>query len=196
MTIAYLTRPADGELSSGDAVVVREEPGVTVIAVVDVLGHGPAAAQIAGQAVKHLQAAPIAGAVALMQGLHDALRGTRGAAATICVLRGGELEVCGVGNVEVRVTGSNVPVVLTPGIVGARLGLLRAAHGRLHPGDRVVCWSDGISTRWSADAVRHLTPRDACVRIMADHRRAHDDATVLIAETPAPARGRTAHDSA
>lgn len=182
MTIAYLTRPADGEISSGDAVVVREEPDVTLCAVIDVLGHGPAAAQIAAQAVRYLQAATITGAVALMQGLHDVLRGTRGAAAAICVLRNGELEACGVGNVEVRVAGGNVPVVPTPGIVGARLGLPRAAHGRLPRGARLVCWSDGISTRLSLDAVRHLAPRDACARIMSEHRRAHDDATVLVAD--------------
>jgi phosphoserine phosphatase RsbX len=180
--IAFLSKPADGEHASGDAVVVRRDPGATLVAVIDVLGHGPAAGEVAARAVKFLEGAALTSATMLMRGLHDELRGTRGAAATICVLRGLHLDACGVGNVETRVQGSSVAVIPTPGIVGSRLGLLRAASGKLAAGDRLVCWSDGISTRLELAAVRHLAPPDACARIMTEHRRKHDDASVVVAD--------------
>jgi negative regulator of sigma-B (phosphoserine phosphatase) len=180
--VAFLCQPADGEIACGDAVVVRRDAEATLLAVVDVLGHGPEAGRVAAQAVKFLETAPLTRALALVQGLHDALRGTRGAAVALCVLRGFQLDACGVGNVETRVLGTKIPVISTPGIVGARIGILRESLGRLATGDRVVCWSDGITTRLELDAVRHLPPPDACARIMTQHRRRHDDASILVAD--------------
>jgi negative regulator of sigma-B (phosphoserine phosphatase) len=180
--IAYLCRPADGEVSSGDAVVVRSEPGVTLVAVIDVLGHGHEASKVAARAIKYFEHAAITRAMKLVVGLHDELRGTRGAAATVCVLRGLELDACGVGNVEARVVGSRCPLVSTPGIIGARVGTFRESVGRLTRNDRLLCWSDGISTRVEPDSVRHLGPADACSQIMTLHRRRYDDATVVVAD--------------
>lgn len=180
--IAFLSRPADGEIVCGDAVVVRHDGAVTLVAVIDVLGHGPEASKVALQAVKFLDSAPLTRAITLVNGLHDALRGTRGAAVAICVLRGFQLDACGVGNVETRVVGSRVPVISTPGIVGARVGVLRESLGRLSSGDRLVCWSDGISSRLELDSMRQLAPSDACARIMKQHRRSHDDASVVVAD--------------
>jgi hypothetical protein len=45
-----------------------------------------------------------------------------------------------------------------------------------------VLFSDGISSRMEVESVRGLGPADACERIMRDHRLAHDDATVLVAD--------------
>jgi negative regulator of sigma-B (phosphoserine phosphatase) len=182
VTIAFLSEPADGEIDSGDTVIVRQDPAAILIAVVDVLGHGTEAGRVARIADQYLGAAPITRARSLIQGLHDALRGTRGAAATICVLRGRELDACGVGNVEARIPGSRHQVVSTPGIIGARVGTLRETTGALNPGDRLVCWSDGISSRTDLAAVRLLEPAHACAHIMTSHRRRHDDASVVIAD--------------
>ncbi|HUQ02096.1 MAG TPA: hypothetical protein VM261_06335 [Kofleriaceae bacterium] len=180
--IAYLCRPADGEIASGDAVVIRSESGVTLVAIVDVLGHGHEAGKVATRAATYLQRSPISRAITLMRGLHDELRGTRGAAVMMCVLRGFELDACGVGNVEARVVGSRVPLVSSPGIVGARIGTFRESVGRVSRNDRLLCWSDGISTRLEPDSVRHLGPADACAQIMSLHRRRYDDASVVVAD--------------
>lgn len=180
--IAFLCRPADGEVASGDAVVVRSVPGVTLLAVIDVLGHGHEAGKVAARATRYLERVDITRALALVTGLHDELRGTRGAAVTVCVLRGFELDACGVGNVEARVVGSRCPLVSTPGIVGGRVGTLRESVGRLARTDRLLCWSDGISTRVEPDSVRHLGPADACAQIMTLHRRRYDDASVVVAD--------------
>lgn len=182
LAVAHMTTPAQGEIENGDAIVVRRDAGATLLAVIDALGHGPEAAKVADRAVEHLARAPLAAAAAIMAGLHDALKGTRGAAASLCVVRDGRIDGCGVGNVEVRIAGGAVNVLLTPGILGHQVRSLRAFEGRLRPGDRVVCFSDGISSRLALHELHELTPYAACGLVMQRHRRTHDDATVLIAD--------------
>jgi negative regulator of sigma-B (phosphoserine phosphatase) len=182
MRIAHLSAPARGETKCGDVAVIREEPDAILIAVIDVLGHGPEAARIAELGAACLKKAPIARARDAVHALHEALRGSRGAAASVCVVRGHHLDGCGVGNVEIRVQGTNVPVLLTPGIVGQRMSSLREFEGTLADGDRVVCFTDGISSRVPLVEYRALAPREACAAIMQQHRRNHDDGTVVVAD--------------
>jgi phosphoserine phosphatase RsbX len=185
LAVAHVVVPAQGEIVSGDAVVVRRDPDATVVALIDVLGHGPEAAKVAAMATRHLETAPVKQATDLMMTLHEALRGTRGAAASICILRGTRIDGCGVGNVEVRIQGSAVAILLTPGIIGQRMHRLRSFEGRLIHGDRLVCFTDGISSQVQLGDLRELSPRDACGVVMQRHRRKHDDASVLIADLQA-----------
>lgn len=185
LTIAHLSSPAWGEVACGDAVVIRRDGGTTMFAVIDVLGHGPAAATVAKQASEYLSKVQVGDAEGLMLGLHQELRGTRGAAASICIVRGDRLDTCGVGNVEIRVVGSSFAVLLTPGIVGQNLFRLRSYSGALVRGDRIVLFSDGISSRAPLGEIRDLSPRDACTVLLQRHRRAHDDASVVIADLAA-----------
>ncbi len=174
--------PARGEHVSGDCAVVREEAGVTLIAVIDVLGHGPEAAKVAELAATHLRQGPMGAAREAIASLHERLRGTRGAAASVCVVRDRTLTGCGVGNVEIRVLGTSVPTVLTPGILGHRVHRLREFAARLSDGDRLVFFTDGISSRVPLSDLRTLPPAEACRAIMHAHRRPHDDATVVVAD--------------
>jgi len=183
LAIAHRTLPASGETRSGDAVVIRDHDGATLVAVIDVLGHGPTAAEVADQAVHHLEHAPLGRTAGRMtEDLHQALRGTRGAAAAICVMRGDRLSGCSVGNVEIRVLGSPVSVLSTPGILGQRIHRLREFEGRLAGGDRLICFSDGISSRTPFADLRRLGPGELCAVLMQQYRRAHDDATVVVAD--------------
>jgi negative regulator of sigma-B (phosphoserine phosphatase) len=181
--VEWLTKPKVGETENGDAVVVREEGDVLLLAVVDALGHGRHAAHAAKAAVDYLQTASLAAGTAhLVQDLHEKLRGTRGAAALVCLTSPGRLEGCGVGNVEMRASRPDVPVVLNAGIIGANVKRLRVFHCTLEPRDRVVIFSDGMSSRFSVGELRNLSPRDTCEAIFAKCRRDHDDATVLVAD--------------
>jgi negative regulator of sigma-B (phosphoserine phosphatase) len=51
--------------------------------------------------------------------------------------------------------------------------------------DRLIMFSDGVSSRFDGASVARMVPRDACRAIMDAHRRAHDDATVLVAQIEA-----------
>jgi len=189
LKVSEATRPKVGEQVSGDAALARAGDGEWLLAVVDALGHGPVAAEVARAAVDYLQKAEIATDVrTLVTGLHAALRDTRGAAAMVCRLSARQahmqLEGCGVGNVELRTTGiaSAVPVVLSPGILGGTVRQFRVFRGELGLQSRLAIFSDGISGRFTLDSLRQLTPAQACARLMSENGRAHDDATVVIAD--------------
>jgi negative regulator of sigma-B (phosphoserine phosphatase) len=182
-SVGWLSVPKVGETQSGDVAVVRDELGCTMLAVIDALGHGPHAAEVANAASAYLGRVDLSrGALHAMEGLHAHLRATRGAAGLICMLASGTLEACGVGNVEMRCENARVPIVLTPGVIGSRLRHPRAFRGELGSRDRVVIFSDGVSSRFSLKDVRHLSPADACRAILDHGRRPHDDATVLVAD--------------
>lgn len=180
-SIEWLTLPKEGERENGDAVVVRRSAQQVLVAVVDALGHGTHAASAARAASETMESMPFPeGPLAVVDALHERLRGTRGAAALVCIMTGGRLEGCAVGNVEMRCQRSRLPVVLSPGVIGSQLRRPRVFEGDLADGDRLVMFSDGVSSRFSLHDVRDLSPADACRSIFAGYRRAHDDATVLV----------------
>lgn len=183
MDAAHISLPKVGERANGDRPFVRvDSPARALIAVVDGLGHGPEAALAATAATNFLTSAPLDLPLAdLMRKLHDALLGTRGAAGTICVVRDGTLEVCAVGNVELRCT-ARVPLVSSAGVLGVRVARFHTCAVTVRTRTRFAVFSDGISSRASLEEVRALTPAAACDAIMRAHRRREDDATILIAD--------------
>jgi len=183
LSLFHVSLPKLGETVSGDAVVTRVEDGTTLLAVVDSLGHGPAAAVVADRACEYLAAVSLEkNARSLTEGLHDALRGTRGAAAMCCLLRDGRIEGCGVGNVELRALTSRVPVVLTPGILGVSLHRTRVFEGPLVKRTRLFLFSDGLSPRMDLLMFERLSAEHACKALMERYRRSHDDATLLVVD--------------
>src|SRR4051812_44517345 len=106
LTLAHRTMPCIGESANGDAVVARHESNRALLAIVDGLGHGVDAAHAATEAARVLDSWPLADPLAdLMQLLHERLRRTRGAAATVCLLHERALTGCTVGNVELQCSG-------------------------------------------------------------------------------------------
>ncbi len=179
-TMAHRTVPKDGERANGDAVVLRREGERALIAAIDGLGHGELAAAAADKAVKFLSMMVLGDDLLVgMQGLHEVLRGTRGAAATVCLLHGPNLECCGVGNVEIRCFGSKLPILLSPGVLGARVQKFRMCRAELAPGSRVVLFTDGISHRAPIESMRHLGVEELCETMIQQHRKPSDDATVV-----------------
>lgn len=183
---SHICVPKIGEDVNGDAVVIRQDGPVTLIAVVDALGHGPGAALAAQVAVEELNVVALDKNVQwVIERVHEKLHGTRGAAAMVCLYNGQKIQGCSVGNVEMRSRGTRVPVMLTPGILGARVRSYRIFESPLAPHDRLVIFSDGISSHLSIDEMHRLSPREACQAIMDRYRRNHDDATVLVADVEA-----------
>jgi len=181
--IGHRSRPRVGEDCSGDAVVVSELGTSFAVAVVDALGHGRTAADVAERAVRYLHANPDTGNVRRrMQGLHESLRGTRGAAAFVCALHGRRLSACSVGNVDMKSLGTRVPVVLSPGILGVNVRRMRVFEVTIETSSRFAIFSDGISTRFSLEDTGGLEPGAACSWILERYAHEHDDATVLVAD--------------
>jgi negative regulator of sigma-B (phosphoserine phosphatase) len=180
--IVHATVPREGEELNGDAIVIRRGEKRELVAVVDALGHGPKAAAVSDRAREYLAEVDVEklDAAAMMEGLHDALRGTRGAACLISLFQDRQIEVCGVGNVELRCVGSSIPVVLMPGILGVSVRQIRALAGTMRTGSRVYVFSDGISRRAPFTELTRLSMDEACQSLLANHRHAHDDASAVL----------------
>jgi negative regulator of sigma-B (phosphoserine phosphatase) len=186
-TVAHVSIPKSGEHTNGDAVIVRRsESNLLLLAVFDGLGHGPHAAKPSQLAVKWLQTAALEQPLSvLMQAIHAELRDTRGAAGTLCLLRGDVLQGCAVGNVQFSCINGSVPMVLSSGVLGQRMPKLRVCEAVLRPGIRIALFSDGISSKFRLDESRQLRPQQACEFAMERHRKKEDDATILIADLEA-----------
>jgi negative regulator of sigma-B (phosphoserine phosphatase) len=184
MRLSYVSLPKVGEIANGDAPLYRtDEHRHIMLALVDSLGHGPEAAKVTKSAIERLGGVSLESPLLqIMEDLHLQLRGSRGAAATVCLIRNGRIFACGVGNVEIRSAETAIPFVFSPGILGARVQKFRVCEAELRAGTRLVLFSDGISTRLRLDLVRSLSPKDACAAIIEKNRKAEDDATVLVAD--------------
>lgn len=182
--IAYESIPKLGEFVNGDAVVVRRtESDRLLFAVIDGLGHGPAAARASNAAVTFLETAQIEQPLySLMEALSAALRGTRGAAATVCAVQADRLAVCAVGNVQLSSTNADIPLVLSSGVLGQRVPKYRVCEAKLRSGARLALYSDGISSRFRLEDFRKLRAAEACKLVMERQRKREDDATILIAD--------------
>jgi phosphoserine phosphatase RsbX len=188
----FVSLPKRGLVANGDAVLFRPDRTPALFAVIDGVGHGEPAAHAARLATDELEAAPSTASVtALVARLHDKLKGTRGAAAMVCLVESHRMQACSVGNVELRSLRGPLAVVPTPGILGSQHRTPRVFEGRIEVGERLVLFTDGISSRLRVSETRGVSVVEACGLIMASHRRDSDDATVLVVDVEAtpPFRG-------
>ncbi|MGW0865823.1 MULTISPECIES: ATP-binding SpoIIE family protein phosphatase [Streptomyces] len=146
--------PYAGADCSGDAWAwVRAGERMTLM-LADGLGHGPDAARASSAAVAALHRwAHLSPAEALRQ-LHDALKGTRGAAVALAQLdlRAGRLRFAGIGNVGARLhmDGTWRHLLSRPGIVGVhRPGTLREEEADWGDDRLLILHTDGLPSRWT-----------------------------------------------
>ncbi|MEM6290369.1 MAG: SpoIIE family protein phosphatase [Myxococcota bacterium] len=179
---AHSLRPCPGFTASGDVVITRQEGARALLAVIDALGHGPEAAIVAAMAEAYLSAVCLDDGVEdWLHGLHDALAGSRGAAAGLARIDDGALSLSIVGNIAVRSCGTRVGVVASPGIVGRRMRRIRRDDFEMRGGDRVALFSDGLR-RVELGPTRALAPDDACARLLEEFGVRIDDASILLAD--------------
>ncbi|MCX5387363.1 ATP-binding SpoIIE family protein phosphatase [Streptomyces sp. NBC_00083] len=153
----------------------------------DGLGHGPLAALAAQSAVQAFRAAAGRMPEQVMEEVHRALRGTRGAAVAIARLeQDGRVLLCGIGNITAAlVSPTNRTTLLShPGIVGHQIRQLRTYENQLPPGGVLVMHSDGLSERWSAAdlvGLLHHPPAVIATGLLRQAGTRRDDASVVIA---------------
>jgi phosphoserine phosphatase RsbX len=185
---ATASRLVPGETDCGDKAIVISSQTRRLLAVVDGVGHGSAAAYAAELAIERLQEDPGGSLPALIRRCHDALQDTRGVAIGLASLGGshGGMTWVGVGNVQGRLVPrdkreSGASMMLRPGIAGDRLTSLRTATLKIRRGDLLLLATDGLREGF-ADA---LDPRgsvqDIADRILSAYHRPHDDALLLVA---------------
>ncbi len=180
--VGATVRPCYGQIVAGDTYATVPCGSHMIVAVVDVLGHGPDAHDVAKLARQSLEGCIVDDPVAVIERLHRDLRGTRGAAATVCVLSESRVEGCGVGNCEVQSNVAALSPLLGNGVIGTRLGRPRRFAAPWSPGDRLVIFSDGVRSRdWPA-SVWTEPPPQASQLLVNRYGREGDDATALVVQ--------------
>ena len=84
----HVSLPKAGESANGDAAFLRADDGdCALFGVIDGLGHGPGAQEVSAAAIRYLGSVALESSLAsIMDRLHAELSGSRGAAATVCLL--------------------------------------------------------------------------------------------------------------
>jgi hypothetical protein len=161
--------------------------------VVDGLGHGPLAATASHAAVMAFEASEAEPSADVMQRLHNALRPTRGAAASVAALpaNGDAITFVGVGNVAGAVVTATETrrMVSHNGTLGHALKTVKPFTYPAHGETLVVLASDGLGTGWSLDSYPGLRLRHPSLIagvLYRDFSRRRDDVTVLVARRLAP----------
>jgi negative regulator of sigma-B (phosphoserine phosphatase) len=182
--------PIHGEERSGDKAVFATYPGGALVAVVDGLGHGPAAADAADAAAELIVAHAADAPQQLVERCHAALRGTRGVVMTWAWfdLAAGRMSWAGIGNVEARLMRASDPPgarhggpVVLGGVIGSQIPRsLRASTLDLERGDSVVFATDGVAADFSAVLDPALEPRVQAERVLRVHGKGSDDALAVV----------------
>ena len=196
-------RPLPGEGLSGDNHLVAQTASGWLLAVADGLGHGPEAA-VASQALmtvlqQHREQSP----VELIRLCHDALRNTRGCAATVVTIDRSRslLSWVGIGNVEgviLHADSAASPteyITMRGGIVGYRIPALQPSSLHLLDGDILALATDGIDSYFVQAILPSHPPREIAASILAHYAKPTDDALVLVARWRFPAEKQGAHPS-
>lgn len=179
--------PFPGETENGDGWAEKPVEHGRRIMVVDGLGHGPLAHSAAAAACHAFRGAN--GSVTdTLTIIHDALRGTRGAAVAVAELdlQAGLVRFSGAGNISATIVdpAARRSAVSVYGIVGHQM---REAREYTYPWtaeSTLIMHSDGLTTRWDLDGFPGLLGRDAVLIagvLWKDYRRQSDDSTVVVA---------------
>ena len=135
------------ENECGDTGVIKVYDNSCFFALIDVLGHGKDAHQVAILAENYLLDNHRRDLVDMMKGLHLHLKGTRGAVAALCrlSLADGKMQCVGIGNITTRLYGT-APGSLVPrdGVIGYTMPTPKVQHAKLYPGDVIILSSDGV----------------------------------------------------
>lgn len=189
-----------GQVRSGDAFLVLPTRAGVQLAVVDGLGHGEEAADVAELALASLRETAEQSLVGSLTACHTALRGSRGVVMTLVAVDPdrSQLAWVAVGNVDAVVlrTGragrpvSRFAVPLRAGVVGDRLPPLREATVAMAVGDTLIAVTDGISPSFLDDVDLSLEAHALARVLHRRYSRNDDDALVLVARYGAPDRWR------
>ncbi|OLD66886.1 MAG: hypothetical protein AUI33_10535 [Ignavibacteria bacterium 13_1_40CM_2_61_4] len=187
--VAELARP--GQTESGDRYLAMATSDDALVAVVDGLGHGAEAADVAKMVVRSIERHAQQPVIALIRECHRSLTGSRGAVISVAAFsaRDETMTWLGVGNVEgllLRAQTTMSPrresLLLRGGVVGVHLPALAAAIIPVMPGDTLIFATDGIRSDFLNEL---LSPRDSprtlADRVLAGWGRQTDDSLVLVA---------------
>jgi anti-sigma regulatory factor (Ser/Thr protein kinase) len=185
-----VTTAKRGEEFCGDAWAIEGSGDLFTIMVADGLGHGYEASQASREAIRILRNHRGQMPGALIDLVHRALRGLRGAAVSVARidLDRGLLVYSGLGNVSAQIfAGSerSQHLVSANGTAGHTAGRIKEFTYPWPAGGLLVMHSDGLATGTGLESQPALAQRDPALIagvLYRDFARGHDDATIVIAK--------------
>lgn len=192
MQVGVVSVAKAGEDVCGDGWAAAGAPDFPAFMVVDGLGHGLRAADAARLAIQAFEGVATHSPGAQVAVIHDALRGSRGAAVAVARLdhARGVLTYAGVGNVAgvVVAEGAARHLVSGNGTAGHSAAPIREFTYPWPSGALLVMHSDGLGHRWRFERYPGLERRHPSVVagvLYRDWSRERDDVTVLVARREA-----------
>lgn len=186
--VAKFVLPGQGE--SGDQHLVCCNRNGILVAAIDGIGHGEAAANASKAAAALLRASADQPIISLVQRCHEILRTTRGVVLSLASVDSaqGMMTWLGVGNVQgvlVRADAKNgnarESLLLRGGVVGSQLPALQGTVLPIAQGDTLFLATDGVRSDFSATLSALENPQRAADRILGQYRSGNDDALILVA---------------
>ena len=185
--VGAASHPVRGETENGDRWSAVTDDGRTSVIMADGLGHGDLASAAAAVAIRTFHAQPWRPLDEMLQGLHAALRPTRGAAVAIARIdhNSRTVKYVGCGNIAgVIVTdGQSKSLVSHNGTTGHSCRRFNEFSYPWSPGSLLVMHSDGLHNGWRLDAYPGLVTRHPSLIagvLMRDFERGRDDTSVLV----------------
>ena len=176
-----------GETVCGDSWLIQSHPAGLIAAIVDGLGHGPAAAEAAQAAIQALRQGGYASLTEALSIVHDALRPTRGAALSLLQIdaTAGIARFAGIGNVGGAIchNGTERRAVSVNGTLGHTARAFREFAYPWPPDAAFVMFSDGLISHWTLTDYPGLLRRDPTLSaavLYRDFSRGRDDVTVVV----------------
>jgi hypothetical protein len=155
--------------------------------VADGLGHGVLAADASSAAVDAFHRSPETSPAALVQAMHSALRGTRGAAVAVASVdfNDGRVRFAGVGNIAgTLVTSAQTQAMVSHnGTAGHEVRQIKEFVYPWTADCDIVMHSDGLSGNWSPSAFpgfHRQHPSVTAALLYRDAARDRDDACVIV----------------
>ncbi len=185
LEIGAVSRSKPGETLNGDTYVVTHvNTHLSVIAVIDGLGHGKEAhfaSQLAREQIIRKAELPPA---SLMESIHQAIKGTRGCVIGLAYIntQSNKISFSGIGNIESFLFNNKEKKTLLSfgGIMGHNMRTPRVFESDFNKGDSICMYSDGINTRWKIeDLDSNLSAQQKAESVLNQFSRNNDDATIL-----------------
>ncbi|MBF0119895.1 MAG: SpoIIE family protein phosphatase [Desulfobacterales bacterium] len=170
----------------GDTGIIRVYDGQCFLGLIDVLGHGKEAYDIAILSENYIAENHRCNLVDIMNGLHAHLKGTRGAVATLCRLNlaNGELNCVGIGNISTRLFSTkSLHIIPRDGIIGYMITAPKQEQLKLYSGDILVLSSDGLRENFDCENYPNLL-KGSAKKIATDFmdflNKGNDDASCIV----------------
>lgn len=189
MIVGFAGRPVSGEEISGDSWAMRDEGAISLFIVADGLGHGVHAAEASAEAISAFRKSTDTDPTLILQRVHRALRGTRGAAVAIAQIDRNQRRVryAGIGNIAgiVASQAKSQYMISHNGTAGHEATRFQEFVYPFPESSVLIMHSDGLTTSWNLQSYPGLLTHHPSViagTLYRDASRNRDDVCVIAAK--------------